>query len=143
MDSDQECLLRGVRIQSRDDEQKEEQKLLPSLMLAKKHKLTLQTDFKRVYSYKHVIHTKHFAVYKAPNNLKNSRFSLIVANKVSKKAVDRNRIRRRMRQVILRQLENIPTTLDIIISAKPAILPLDFKDTEQALIRALNKAKLL
>ncbi len=112
-------------------------------MLAKKYKLSKQTDFKRVYNYKHVIHTKYFSVYNAPNNLKNPRFSLIVANKVSKKAVDRNRIRRRMKAVILRQLKNIPIGKDIIISAKPAILPLDFKVTQEALIRALNKAKLL
>jgi len=53
-----------------------------------------------------------------PNRIGNPRAAVIVANAVSKKAVVRNRIRRRIQEVIRKEFLSTLPNIDIIISAK-------------------------
>lgn len=57
-----------------------------------------------------------------PNRIGNPRAAVIVANAVSKKAVVRNRIRRRIQEVIRKEFLSSLPNIDVIISAKsPAV----------------------
>ncbi len=72
-----------------------------------------------------------------------SRFAVVVGTKVSKKAVDRNRIRRQYREIIRSMMGAIKPGFDVILlTAKPA-LTLDYQQKEAKLRSTLHRAKLL
>ena len=85
-------------------------------MLGKENRLTKKKDFEGVFEQgKGVKEGCLYQKYKK-NNLKHSRFGIIVGKNYSKKAVERNKIRRRIREIIKK--ENIQG-LDIIIVVMP------------------------
>lgn len=62
-----------------------------------------------------------------------------VSKKVSKSAVKRNRIKRRMREVYRRSKDMLPENMSIIIRALPQALGADFNEIETE-IHSLFKA---
>lgn len=65
------------------------------------------------------------------NNLGNNRFGVVVSKKISKKAVNRNKIKRRLREII--RQAHIRPGLDIIIIAKPEIIDKNYQDIKNEL----------
>jgi ribonuclease P protein component len=59
------------------------------------------------------------------------------------KAVDRNRIKRRMREAVRRQLPLLEAPVDLVLHPKRSVLDLDFATLERevaAVFRAVQKA---
>lgn len=79
----------------------------------------------------------------AKNDLSVSRFAVVVGTKVSKNAVDRNRVRRQYRDVIHAALAEIKPGFDVILLASKPALSLDFEEKTKKLRSALYRAKLL
>lgn len=77
------------------------------------------------------------------NDLTKSRFGIIVSQKISKKASQRNKIRRRIKAIIFQKLPQIKSGLDVVISALPGAENKDFRETEQILNKLLEKAKII
>ena len=77
------------------------------------------------------------------NNLNDSRFGFIVSNKISKKAVERNKIKRRLRDIVRRSLSETKSGYDIIIEAKPGIEKLGYNEMKAGLLGLFKKAGLL
>lgn len=67
-----------------------------------------------------------------PNNLNKNQFKIIVSLKVSKKAVVRNKIRRRIKE-ILRQLA-IKQGYDIVVIANKEIIGKSFGEIKKAIL---------
>lgn len=72
-----------------------------------------------------------------PNHLTKNRFRIIVDLKVSKKAVIRNKIRRRLKE-ILRQFE-MKQGYDIVVITTPAIVKQGFKEIKEAILPKIAK----
>jgi len=77
-----------------------------------------------------------------------SRFGLIVSNKVSKKATQRNLIRRRISEFIRLNLKSIKSGYDFVIILSPKIIKsqgkiLDYQKISELLRLTLTKAKLI
>jgi ribonuclease P protein component len=73
---------------------------------------------------------------------KNSRFVVVVSKKVSKKAVVRNRIRRRIYEYIQNQTENLNDIYDIaIIVTSVDVAEMDFLELTSQLQHLLVEAK--
>jgi len=73
----------------------------------------------------------------------NNRIAVVVGKKVAKSAVTRNRIRRRVFEIIRKHLPNIKSHHDLsltVFTAEFATLP--FKDLEQDIITLLSQAHL-
>lgn len=88
-------------------------------MLVKKNRLKKEKDFKEVFD-KGKRFKQSFLYLKIKNNkLKLSRFGFIVSKKVSLKAVVRNKIKRRLRELIKAQLPKIKNQVDGIIVVMP------------------------
>ena len=66
----------------------------------------------------------------------------MVGLKVSKKAVIRNRVKRRIRESIRLMLKDIKPGFDIIVLTKPEIKDKDFKEIDENLKKILKKANL-
>ena len=71
-----------------------------------------------------------------------SRFAFVVSTKVSKKAVERNLLRRRLREIIRKVLPRIKSGLDIMISTRPQACKLSFQELEQEVHALLTKSRL-
>ncbi len=55
----------------------------------------------------------------------------LTVGKVMGKAVDRNRIKRRMREVVRRNLHLLPATVDVILHPRRNVIDLDFSTLER------------
>ncbi len=111
-------------------------------MLKKELRLTKTKDFNAVLNEKKVFQDDYFLLKFKKNNLKISRFGFIVSSKVSKKAVKRNYIKRRMRESIRLSHHHIKKGFDIVIIAKKRALELDFHLIFEKLVKLLKNAGL-
>ena len=112
-------------------------------MLNQKYRLKKKSDFDIVFRKGQAITGRFIFLKIIKNQLDNSRFGFIVSLKVSKKAVIRNRIKRRLREIIKKKIKDIKTNYDIIILAKPEIISKDYKEIEKEIILIFKKASLL
>jgi len=108
-------------------------------VLAIKHRLTKQKDFDNVWQTGRSIFNECLGIKISKNKLANSRFGFIVSAKISKKAVDRNRIKRRLRGIIKDNIKHIKSGYDVIVITQKAIINTEHKDIEDIVIKSLNK----
>ncbi|MAG45007.1 ribonuclease P protein component [bacterium] len=108
-------------------------------MFAKKHRLTKQKDFEKVFKTGRLIFGRFLFLKILKNSLKYSRFAFIVSNKISKKAIIRNKIKRRMRAIVKKHFNEIKLEYDIIIIAKSGIETLGYEDLDNAIYSLIRK----
>jgi ribonuclease P protein component len=120
-----------------------EKELLFNLMLSLKNRLKKKKDFDEVFKKGKGVEGI-FLFLKAKNNdLDKSRFGFVVSQKVSKKAVVRNKIKRRLRGIIISKKNFIKSGLDIVILTKKGIEQKNFLEIEKELMELLRKIKAL
>ncbi len=76
-----------------------------------------------------------------PNHLSYSRFGFAVNSRIGN-AVRRNRIKRRLREIIRLQQEKIQPGWDIVLIARQPIRSADYHEMESACARLLRRAQL-
>jgi ribonuclease P protein component len=86
--------------------------------LRKRERLRLRSDFAKVFAQKHRAVDDVLVVYVAANGLAWSRLGLSVGKRVGG-AVQRNYIRRRIREAFRRSKADLPGGLDIVCVAQP------------------------
>ncbi|OGZ63022.1 MAG: ribonuclease P protein component [Candidatus Staskawiczbacteria bacterium RIFCSPLOWO2_01_FULL_37_25b] len=112
-------------------------------MLSEIQKINKKKDFDEIFK-KGKIFKGGFLILKIiKNNSGKSRFAFIVSQKVSKKAVIRNKIRRRLAQIIRLNLQNIKVGADIVLIALPGIEKENFLNIQKILNNLLAKAKII
>jgi ribonuclease P protein component len=65
----------------------------------------------------------------------------LTAGKVLGKAHERNRIKRRMREVLRRHVDLLPVGCDLILHPRRAVLTIEFAKLEAEVVRILQQAK--
>ncbi len=108
-------------------------------MLAAKNRLTKDKEFDNVYKKGESSYDKLLGVKAVVNNLNKNRFGIITGLKISKKATERNRIKRRVREVIGSELGKLKTGFDVIIISLPAIKDANYQDIEKSIIKHFKK----
>jgi len=112
-------------------------------MLAKFNRLRKKKEFETVLR-KGKGFKEDFLVLKAmKNNLSQTRVGLIVGVKVSKKATLRNKIKRRLKALIVTKISEIEKGVDIILIAKPGLEHKDFWEIAEILNTLLKRAKII
>lgn len=112
-------------------------------MLPKINRIKKKKDFEEVF--------KNGAGFKIPslilrvvkNRLEFSRVGIIVSQKVSKKAVERNKIRRRLSEITRAEFENIKPGFDLVFIALAAAKAKEFSEIKKDAEGLLKKAKCL
>ena len=112
-------------------------------MLPTKYRLTKEKDFKRVNASGKSFFSPYFRLRFAPNNLDFSRFAVVVSNKVSKKAVERNRLKRQFKDILRLARLKIKPGFDIVFFIKDSSLNKDYDQFLGAVTKILEKAELL
>lgn len=111
-------------------------------MLPKTNRLKKKKDFEKVFK-KSQGFKENFLVLKiAKNNLKLSRFGFIVSTKFSKKATIRNKIKRRLSEIVKTKLSKIKKSRDGIIIVVPGLKIDNYWELEEIVNKLFEKAKL-
>ena len=69
-----------------------------------------------------------------------TRFGFVISKKVSKKAVDRNRIRRRLKAVLQKRYDSLTHGFDMVIIVSPNVFQLSFIDLTNVVEGLLHEA---
>lgn len=99
-------------------------------------KIKKKKDFDFIFKYGKSFKDR-FLVLKYIKNNKESRVAFIISSKVSKEAVTRNKIRRRLSELI-RKRTNLKKT-DLIFIALPGMEKVDFSETKGMVEKLLSK----
>ncbi|MDD5606647.1 MAG: ribonuclease P protein component [Candidatus Pacebacteria bacterium] len=105
-------------------------------MLPYKNRLLKKKDFEKVFKKGKKIQQDSFCLRTIDNDLDYTRFGLIISKKVCPKAVNRNRIKRKLRHLIKFLLPDIKKGKDVVL------IVLKEKE-EMSLNQILQRAKLL
>ncbi len=112
-------------------------------MLAQANRLRKKKDFEKVFKKGRNFKEDFLFLKMAENGLKESRFGFVVSQKTAKKAVTRNKIKRRLQEALRGALKRTKKGYDVVLVARPESAEKDFETTEQTLIKLLKKAQLL
>lgn len=114
-------------------------------MLPQAYRLPLKTELKRLKQNGQIFQGKFFGLLlvsgKDPGSF--SRFGMIVSNKVAKKAVTRNKIRRLLSESLLALWSQIKKGSDGVFLAKKTAGEADFSQIKKDIQLLLQKAKLI
>lgn len=102
-------------------------------MFKKENRLTKKKEFDNVFQNGRSCYSKTLGVRIVDNKLSDSRFGIMVSTKVSKKAIERNLIKRQIREIIKNELENLKTDKDCVIITLPLILGKKYQEIEKDL----------
>lgn len=103
-------------------------------MLSKVNRLTKKKDFDAVWQKGRSSFDKIIGIKVLANGLRENRFGLMIGLKVSKKAVERNKIKRRIREIVRLETANLKTGFDIVITVLPAARGLEFIELQRSLV---------
>ena len=112
-------------------------------MLKAGNRLKKQKDIETVFKGAKPYFSKCFTLRALPSQLGTSRITIVVSNKISKKATARNRLKMQAREVFRLNLAKIKTGFDIILQAKLGSLGLKYQEIDKEVLFLLNLAKLL
>ena len=113
-------------------------------MLSYKNRLTVKKDFESAYRFGDFFSFEGVSLKVRKNNVLATRIGISVGIKFSKKAVERNKARRRLREIMRQNLEKMKKGLDVVIVLKnPARTPPSFKNLKRNLETALRKGNLI
>ena len=100
------------------------------------------TEYKTVYNCNNSISDYNLVLFFKKNNLGYNRFGFTTAKKI-KKAVSRNLIRRRLKEIVRLNEYNFKDGHDIVIMARVNATESDYKSLEKSYIKLMQRKKLL
>jgi len=98
-------------------------------------------DFKRVYKYGKSYADKNLVFFILKNNNKNTRFGITTAKKINK-AVTRNKIRRRLKEIVRKNINNIKKGYDVVVMSRVRGKDCSYKDLETSFLNLAKKTDL-
>lgn len=112
-------------------------------MLPKNFRLKNKKDFDRVHKLGKFYRDKFIALKVKPNKLPDTRIGIIVGTKISKKAVMRNKIKRRIRAGLIEIIDKIKPGFDIVIMVRPEIIEKEYQEIFLSLKKLFSLAHLI
>lgn len=112
-------------------------------MLPKTNRIKKKVDFEIIFKKGKNLNNNLFVLKFLSNNLGLSRFAFVISQKVSKKAVVRNKIRRQLVKIIKNHFSEIKVGQDMVFIVLKEINKKSFFEIESELINTLKKGKLI
>lgn len=112
-------------------------------MLARRLRLVKEKDFRNIFKNGKSSYTKIFRIKVLANGQEFNRYGIVISNKVSKKACERNKLKRQSRAAIKEFDIKLLPGFDLIIIASPAALNQEYKFIKSELEKLLFILKLL
>lgn len=112
-------------------------------MFAAVNRLRRKADFDRVYKEGKTLRTRFFRLKTAPNQLDLLRFGVVIPNKVAKRATERNRKKRQVREATRALLPQLVTGYDVVLMAQSEILAASYQEIQADLTDAFRKIQFI
>lgn len=113
-------------------------------MLPRKNRLTSRKDFDLIYRTGQLFSFGSIFLKIRETEEKHTRVGFSVGIKFSKKAVDRNRVKRQLREIVLKYMNKIEKNVDMVVMTRKKIdEKLDSASLEKDFKKALEKGKLI
>lgn len=112
------------------------------LMFKRANRLTKNKEIEKVFKQGKSYYTDILGLKVIPNHTDQSRITVIVNTKVSKKAVERNRVKRQVRAIMIAELAHFKPGYDMIVICLPQIINQDFDNIKSNLQQAAKKLDL-
>ena len=103
----------------------------------KEIRLRKADEFKAVYAGGKKQVSRSFVVFILPNEKEVTRFGLTTSRKLGK-AHDRNRIRRRVREILRCERRGFPLGFDVVVNPRRSVLERDFETLRTELVSVLG-----
>jgi ribonuclease P protein component len=111
-------------------------------MLPKNYRLKKKKDFERVFKRGKGLGENFLILKFVNNNLGVLRIGFVVGQKVSKKATLRNKVKRRLREVVRANLAKLKSGYDLVFLTKKGIEEKSFREIKEMVEELFRKAKL-
>jgi ribonuclease P protein component len=102
-------------------------------MLKKVNRLTKDKEFNNVFKIGKSSYDKITGVRVVANRLNYNRFGILIGAKTSKRATERNKIKRQIREIIRLRLDRMRTGFDCIIIGLTEIVDKNHKEIEKSI----------
>ena len=111
-------------------------------MLSKKYRFHSRGGVRYVYQKGKTIRNSKMSLVFVPNERGFTRVAVVVSKKVNKTAVGRNRIRRRIYEVLRKNFDSIPKKTDyVFVVFSPEVLKMPVSELEKILGELVAEAK--
>jgi ribonuclease P protein component len=104
-----------------------------------KHSLRNKKDFDQVFKAGQSFYCPILGIKALKNDLKLNRLGIIISLKISKSAVVRNKIKRQIRVIFKKNIEESAKSYDFVIIVLDKIINKEYKEIEENLIKAHKK----
>jgi ribonuclease P protein component len=113
-----------------------------TLSFARRYRLTKTDEFSSVFGFRKAIRGKLLMLHYQPRaeGSNEARLGLVVAKKLLKRAVDRNRVKRVVREQFRVQRASIPP-YDLVVRLAVKVRPLDGKEIASDFLALLDKLR--
>jgi ribonuclease P protein component len=112
-------------------------------MLPKENRLKKEKEFEAVFKGGRTLKGKNVFLRYLINGTDKTKVGFVVSKKISKLAVERNKIKRRMREVVRLKKKDMKEGLSIIIVSLPQIKGKDYREIREDLESLLSKEELI
>ena len=106
--------------------------------MKKKFRLLKNSDFQRIIKKNQKFHSKNFVLYYEKSSTDSYRIGITISKKVSKRAVDRNLLKRQINHILC-NYNNFLLSLDYVLIAKPTANVLGYCSIEDEILFLLKK----
>lgn len=111
-------------------------------MLTKSLRLNKNKEFDQVFKAGHSFFGVFLGIKVIKNEKKTNNFGVLVGLKVSKLAVKRNLVKRRIKNVLRDENKKLKQGYNIVLITRPEIVDQNYQDIKEEIIRGFNKLKL-
>jgi len=114
-------------------------------MIPKQNRLTPRSAVLSVIRSGRVVHTSHLMGWRESDrrsdehNQQAPHFAIVVGKKVALSACTRNRLKRRLRAILAKQLATVEPNTKLVISAKPQAKLLTFAELEEQVVELIDR----
>jgi len=108
----------------------------------KTKRITKDKDFSRVFKEGKASYNKLIGIKALANHLEQLRIGIIVSNKVSRKAVERNLLKRQVREIMQREAERVKKGHDLVIIVLPEARKRNYQELTVSIRESLASLKL-
>lgn len=109
-------------------------------MIGRRLRLSRGSEFNKIYKFGKSAYGENVLCRANTNKLQHSKFAVIVSKKISKKAVIRNRIKRRINEIIRKNWQTVPVGYNIVVIAKTDSSKLNNLKLQQDVFSCIEKA---
>lgn len=110
--------------------------------MRKDYRLRTNRDFDKVYKHGKNYWNKNLTIYVRKNDLEKTRFGYCITKKIGNSVV-RNKVRRKMQEIIRLEFQDIKNGYDIVIIPKKNTVDIGYKEMESSINHLLKKSRML